>query len=270
MIFFPNAKINLGLNILGKRKDGYHDISSLFYPIRLSDVLEVIEARKFSFSSSGINIPGKEGDNLVIRAYQLLKKDFALPDVSIHLHKSIPTGAGLGGGSTDGAYMLKMMNSMFELFLDDSILEDYALQLGSDCPFFIRNETMLASGRGDELEKFLLDLKGYYLYLVKPDSAISTREAYQLIRPGIPEKDIKTILQDQSPAAWRGSLKNDFETAFFEKLPDCSDIKEKMYEKDALYASMTGSGSAFFGIFEKKPDMQGVFPPPYFTWEETL
>lgn len=270
MISFPNAKINLGLNILRKRTDGYHDISSLLYPIGLSDILEVIESGKFSFSSSGLPIPGNEENNLVIKAYKLLKKDFTLPEVSIHLHKTIPTGAGLGGGSSDGTFMLKMLNTLFELYLDDTILEDYALQLGSDCPFFIRNEPMLVSGRGETLEVFPLDLKGYFLYLVKPEQAISTKEAYQLVSPAIPEKDIPSILHDHPVDSWRGILENDFEKAFFKKLPAYDHIKDKLYEAGAVYASMSGSGSAFFGIFREKPVLQGAFPGPWFIRQEIL
>jgi 4-diphosphocytidyl-2-C-methyl-D-erythritol kinase len=270
VISFPNAKINLGLNILSKREDGYHNISSLLYPIGLSDILEVIESGKFSFSSSGLAIPGKEEDNLVIKAYRLLKKDFALPEVSIHLHKSIPTGAGLGGGSSDGAYMLKMLNTMYELFLDESILEDYALLLGSDCPFFVREESMLVSGRGEMLEKFPVDLEGYHLFLVKPDQAISTREAYQLISPAHPERNIQMILRNQPVDSWGDFLKNDFEKAFFEKLPGCWDIKDKLYDAGAVYASMSGSGSAFFGIFRESPALEGAFPSSWFVWEEVL
>ena len=149
MISFPNAKINLGLDIIEKRNDGYHNISSCFYPIKLTDILEIIESNKFSFSSTGFTIPGQNKDNLVIKAYQLLKKDFDLPEVAIHLHKSIPTGAGLGGGSADGAFTLKMLNTLFELYLDDTILIDYASTLGSDCPFFIYNLPMIVEGRGD-------------------------------------------------------------------------------------------------------------------------
>lgn len=270
MISFPNAKINLGLNIIEKRKDGFHNISSFFYPIKLADILEVIESGKFSFSSSGLTVPGVERDNLVIRAYHLLKKDFDLPKVSIHLHKSIPTGAGLGGGSSDGAFMLKMLNILFELYLDDSLLEDYAAQLGSDCPFFVQDKPMVAMGRGEELDDFPLSLEGYFLFLVKPDQAISTHEAYQLITPRFPEVTIPDILTGGSPETWKELLKNDFEEAIFKKLPDYRNIKNKLYEQGAIYASMTGSGSAFFGIFKEKPVLEHEFPASYFTWQENL
>lgn len=270
MISFPNAKINLGLNIIEKRKDGFHNISSLFYPIKLTDLLEVMESGKFSFTSSGRPIPGNDKDNLVVRAYQLLKKDFDLPPVSIHLHKIIPAGAGLGGGSSDSAFMLKMLNTLYELYLDDSILEDYALQLGSDCPFFIRNEPMIAAGRGDELEHFPVNLEGYILLLVMPDRAISTLEAYQLVSPGLPAMSISDTLASRPPESWQGLLKNDFEEAVFQRLPAYRQIKNKLYELGAIYASMTGSGSAFFGIFKEKIQLEDQFPPSYFIWEEIL
>ena len=270
MITFPNAKINLGLHVLNKRDDGYHNILSLLYPVGLTDVLEVIESGKFSFSSSGLSIPGDEHENLVVKAFRLLKKDFGLPEVSIHLHKNIPTGAGLGGGSSDGSFMLKMLNILFELFLDDSILEDYAMQLGSDCPFFIRNAPSIVSGKGDQLEDFPLDLKGYFIFLVKPDRAISTRDAFRLIHPGDPDMDIRKILHEKPVGAWREFLKNDFERSFFEILPDLREIKDKLYDAGAVYASMTGSGSAFYGIFKEERDMKGIFPGSWFTWEGAL
>jgi 4-diphosphocytidyl-2-C-methyl-D-erythritol kinase len=270
VISFPNAKINLGLNIIEKRKDGFHNISSFFYPIKLADVLEVIETAKFSFSSTGLPIPGDESNNLVVRAYQLIKKDFDLPQVSIHLHKTIPTGAGLGGGSSDGAFMLKMLNTLFELYMDDTVLADYALQLGSDCPFFISNESMIASGRGDELAPYPINLEGYFFFLVKPDQAISTHEAYQLIKPRSPDISISGILVNQPPESWKGMLVNDFEEAIFQKIPEYRNIKDTLYEHGAVYASMTGSGSAFYGIFKDKPGLAVEFPPSYFTWEEIL
>ena len=270
MISFPNAKINLGLNVLSKREDGYHNVNSLIYPVRLSDVLEVVEARKFSFSTSGLIIPGVDADNLVVKAYHLLRKDFDLPAVSIHLHKTVPAGAGLGGGSSDGAFMLKMLNAMFELFLDDAILEDYALQLGSDCPFFIRNEPAFVSGKGDALEKSELELKELIVCIVKPERGISTADAYRTVSPGIPDKDIRKIVEDHPVEAWRGILLNDFEEAFYKKLPEYGEIKHKLYEAGALYASMSGSGSAFYGIFRDSPELKGAFPDAWFTWEGTL
>lgn len=270
MISFPNAKINLGLNVIAKRKDGFHNIESVFYPIQLSDMLEILESKKFSFSVSGLSIPSDETKNLAVRAYQILKKDFDLPLISIHLHKIIPTGAGLGGGSSDGAFMLKMLNVLFELYLDDAILESYAVQLGSDCPFFVRNKPMLARGRGEMLDDFDLNLEGYYLFLVKPEQGISTQEAYQLISPAVPEMNIPEIIALGPPETWRSRLKNDFEEAMFEKLSDFRSIKDKLYEAGALYASMTGSGSAFYGIFRDDPDLKHLFPSSYFTWQGIL
>ena len=270
MVSFPNAKINLGLDIIEKRNDGYHNISSCFYPIKLTDVLEIIESNKFSFSSTGFTIPGQSKENLVIKAYQLLKKDFDLPEVAIHLHKSIPTGAGLGGGSADGAYTLKMLNTLFELYLDDTILIDYASTLGSDCPFFIYSLPMIVEGRGDLIRPCGLKLKGYYLFIIKPDFAISTIEAYQEVIPIYPENSIEEILDNPSPETWKDVLKNDFETGLFKKNPELKEIKKQLFKHGALYASLTGSGAAIFGIFREDPVMDAVFPKMYFTWKGKL
>ena len=270
MISFPNAKINLGLNVIEKRKDGYHNISSCFYPIKLTDILEIMESGKFSFSNSGLSIPGNTEDNLVVKAYQLMKKDFDLSEVKIHLHKSIPMGAGLGGGSSDGAYALKMLNTLFELYLDDSVLADYALSLGSDCPFFIYNRPMIAAGRGDALKSSQYTLEGYYLYLVMPDRMISTKEAYDHIKPRIPGMSVEEIINDHPIENWAELLQNDFEIGIFEKIPAFRKIKEILYKNGAVYASMTGSGSAFYGIFRDKPEIEPRFPPSYFIWEDNL
>lgn len=265
MITFPNAKINLGLDIIEKRKDGYHNLNSCFYPVGLADVLEILENSKFRFEQTGIPVEGKPEENLVVRAYRLLSKDFDIPPVSIHLHKLIPTGAGLGGGSSDAAHALRLMNTLFELFLDESILADYALQLGSDCPFFIYNRPMFASGRGEILDDASPVLKGRYLYLVKPREAVSTREAYQGIIPFFPEIPIQEILQEPL-TKWKTSLKNDFEAAVFRKLPVLEKIRDALYESGAVYAAMTGSGSALYGVFEEQPENIFTDREGYFEW----
>ena len=203
MILFPNAKINLGLNIVARRKDGYHDIVSCLYPIVWQDVLEVIEGggRKTELKITGLNIEGPGGsgtekDNLALRAYELLRKDYNLPPVNVHLHKIIPTGAGLGGGSADAAFMLKAINEMFQLFLDDFILEDYAGQLGSDCPFFIQNKPTIVLERGDVFEEVTMNLHGHHLLVVKPPVHVSTAEAYAGITPRTPDQSIKEVLEN--------------------------------------------------------------------------
>jgi 4-diphosphocytidyl-2-C-methyl-D-erythritol kinase len=270
VISFPNAKINLGLNVIEKRPDGYHNISSCFYPINLTDALEIMESGKPGFSASGCQIPGNKTDNLVIRAFELLKNDFDLNEVAIHLHKSIPTGAGLGGGSSDGAFALKMLNTLFKLFLDDSILADYALLLGSDCPFFIYNQPMIAGGRGEVLKPTPAILEGYYLCLVMPDQTVSTKEAYQLINPAQPELSVEEIVSNHPVENWPRLLKNDFEEGVLRMNPGFLDIKEKLYDLGAVYASMTGSGSAFYGIFRKQPIIKDEFPSGYSTWVQIL
>jgi 4-diphosphocytidyl-2-C-methyl-D-erythritol kinase len=257
MILFPNAKINLGLNIVAKRKDGYHDIVSCLYPIGWQDVLEVLEnKKKTELKITGLEIPGaggagKEKDNLVLRAYELLRKDYNLPVVSVHLHKIIPTGAGLGGGSADAAFMLRAINEMFQLFLDDFILEDYAAQLGSDCPFFVQNKPVVVLERGDVFEDVELDLKGYWLVVVKPPVHVSTQEAYAGVTPAPPQYNLKEILEQKPVEEWQGLLHNSFEDSLFPRFPQIKELKEQLYSAGALYASMSGSGSAVYGIFRQ-------------------
>ena len=253
MISFPNAKINLGLNILSKRPDGYHTISSCFYPVGWTDILEIIPAGTLTFTSSGIDIPGNADDNLCLRAYHLLREDHDLSPVHIHLYKIIPIGAGLGGGSADGAFALKMLNDQFNLGLSQSELKAYARRLGADCPFFIRNKPAIVSGIGDQFEKIDLDLAGKYIALVYPKVHISTKEAYSGIIPSIPNTPISDIIS-QPIESWKSSLTNDFEHALSNNHPEIQTIKNDLYEIGATYASMTGSGSAVYGIFQQ--DMQ--------------
>jgi 4-diphosphocytidyl-2-C-methyl-D-erythritol kinase len=270
MISFPNAKINLGLNILEKRSDGYHNISSCFYPVPINDVLEINLSGKFDFKASGISIPGNLHENLVVKAYKFLKKDFNLPDVAIHLHKNIPMEAGLGGGSSDGTFALKMLNEFFDLYLDDSVLEDYAGMLGSDCPFFIYNEPMLVGGRGEQMNAIKVDLKGYHICILKPQLSISTEEAYLGIKPAIPEKSIQTIITSESVIDWKDLLRNDFEESILEKYPELSGLKNRLYEMGAEYASLTGSGSAIYGLFSIEPKLKGDIIRNYFNWVGSL
>ncbi|WP_424961857.1 4-(cytidine 5'-diphospho)-2-C-methyl-D-erythritol kinase [Ekhidna sp.] len=249
MITFPNAKINLGLNIVSKRDDGYHNIESCFYPIPWRDSLEVMEAASFAFHSYGLKIPGDTSSNLCVKAYDLLKTDFDIPPVEIHLLKNIPMGAGLGGGSADGAFTLKMLNDLFSLGLSDSMLEAYALQLGSDCPFFIRNQPTIATDRGEQLEPIDLDLSGYYLAIHNPGIHVSTKEAYSGVKPKESEISVSEIVQ-RPIEQWKELLRNDFEASIFPNHPEIEQLKKEMYEAGAIYASMTGSGSTVFGVFE--------------------
>ncbi|SFU05309.1 4-diphosphocytidyl-2-C-methyl-D-erythritol kinase [Algoriphagus locisalis] len=254
MISFPNAKINLGLHITAKRKDGFHDIESCMVPIPLYDALEmIVDGKKTSFTATGLEVPGDAKDNLILKAYQLLKKDFPnLPHLNIHLHKNIPMGAGLGGGSADAAFALNLMNNLFDLILDDFFLEEYAAQLGSDCAFFIENTPKIATGRGEILEPLELDLKGTRLILINPGIHIGTKEAYAGVTPGAPKVKLKDILADKS--RWKDELVNDFETSIFPNHPKIAAIKNKLYEHGAYYAAMSGSGSSVFGLFEGKPE----------------
>ena len=249
MIVYPNAKINLGLNVLKKRADGYHDISSVFYPVKeLFDILEIIPADDFLFSSSGLSISGDE--NICIKAYNLLKEDFRINPVRVHLHKQIPIGSGLGGGSADGAFTLIVLNELFNLRLSQNQLEEYALLLGADCPFFIENTPKYVSGIGEKMSSIDLDLSDFELKFIFPDLHISTADAYAGISP---QSTLVSLLDliNQPLDCWKGKVKNDFETLAFMKHPILKKIKDKLYRKSAIYASMTGSGSVIYGLFKK-------------------
>ncbi|AFL83085.1 4-diphosphocytidyl-2-C-methyl-D-erythritol kinase [Belliella baltica DSM 15883] len=268
MISFPNAKINLGLHITGKRKDGYHEIETCMVPIPLYDALEMILDKKTTFTSTGLEIPGTEKDNLIFKALKLLRKDFnELPHLNIHLHKNIPMGAGLGGGSADAAFALSMMNNLFDLLLEDWFLEEYAAQLGSDCPFFIENTPKIATGRGEILEPVEVDLSGKHLLLINPNIHIGTKEAYAGVTPKASSIDLKKVLADQS--RWKDELINDFEASIFPRYPEIASIKTQLYEMGAFYAAMSGSGSTVFGLFEEKPE-KGNWKEGYFVFEGVL
>lgn len=250
MIKFPPCKVNLGLQIVRKRKDGFHEIKSVMYPVPLTDMLEIVKSENFSFQSSGIPIPGDTDANLCIKAYQLMKERHGLSNVSIYLHKNIPMGGGLGGGSSDCAYTFLILNELFELKLSKEILQGYAAELGSDCPFFISNTAQLATGRGEVLSKVELDLKGKWMKLVNLDLHISTKEAYaNAVFSG---EDVAQIDFTQLES-WKTSMQNDFETSAFAKFPELKEVKQKLYAEGAVYAAMTGSGSTMFGIYEQKP-----------------
>lgn len=268
MISFPNAKINLGLHITSKRKDGYHEIETCMVPIPLYDALEMIIDKKSSWNSSGLAIPGDPKDNLILKAEKLMKKDFqGLPNLNIHLHKNIPMGAGLGGGSADGAFALKLMNNLFDLHLDDFFLEEYAAELGSDCPFFIENTPKIARGRGEILEPIDLSLKGSYLVLINPGIHVGTKEAYAGVTPAPPKVKLEEVLSDRS--RWKAELVNDFELSIFKNHPAIAKIKEKMYSAGAYYAAMSGSGSSVFGLFGEIPKKIN-WPENFFVFEYQL
>ena len=251
MIVFPHCKINLGLHIVRKRADNFHDLETVFFPFPLKDILEIIPSDELQFFISGNEIPGDTNDNLCLKAYHLLKKDFpALPLIKIYLHKTIPTGAGLGGGSADGAFMLKLLNEKFELHISKDRLINYALQLGSDCPFFIINKPCFATSRGEILEEIKLDLSNYSFVLINPKIHINTAWAFSQLTPQIPAKSIREIINEPIKT-WKQFLKNDFENAVLIKYPLLKIIKETLYKSGALYSSMSGSGSSFYGIFEK-------------------
>lgn len=263
MVVFPNAKINLGLNIISRRPDGYHELETCFYPVLWQEALEIVEAKKTTFTTTGIDIPG-EGDNICLKAYQLLTSDYDIPPVNIHLHKLIPIGAGLGGGSADGAFTLKLINNLFSLGLSDSELIQYATKLGADCAFFIKNKPMFAKGIGEKLELLNISIAGKYLFLVYPDIHISTKEAYASIIPKKPVLGINLILENIDIREWRDHLNNDFEAPLFKTYPILKAIRKQLYGAGAIYASMSGSGSCMFGIFNEMPILS--FPDNYKIW----
>jgi 4-diphosphocytidyl-2-C-methyl-D-erythritol kinase len=252
MILFPNCKINLGLNILQKRTDGFHDLETGFYPLPLFDVLEILPGSQFKYHLSGLPIPGNQEKNLCIRAWDLIKKDFpSLTDIEFWLHKHIPIGSGLGGGSSDATHMLKMINDIFQLDLSTDQLSRYALRLGSDCPFFLNNRPCLARGRGELLENIQLDLSDYIFLLVHGGIHVDTSWAFSRLSIRRPAPGLKEILLGPI-SDWKSLLKNDFEKPVLDEYPVLRKIKEKLYQAGALYASMTGSGSSFYGIFRKE------------------
>lgn len=252
MIVFPNIKINLGLSITEKRPDGYHNLETVFYPVALEDALEIRalpEAdKKITLHQYGMEIAGNPEDNLVAKAYSLLDKEFHLPPVEIHLYKHIPSGAGLGGGSSDAAFMLKLLNGHFHLNLSEEQLEIYAATLGADCAFFIKNKPVYAEGIGNIFSPIELSLKGYQIMIVKPDVFVSTREAFANIHPHHPEYPVKEVIR-RPVAEWKDILINDFEASVFPQHPVIGEIKQELYNQGALYASMSGSGSSVFGLF---------------------
>ncbi len=273
MLSFPNCKINIGLNIVDKRADGYHNLETIFYPIGIKDALEMVEdktANEISFTLSGEKILGNAEENICVKAYHLLKKDFPqLPNTKIHLHKAIPMGAGLGGGSADAATTLLLLNKKFNLNISTTQLLHYALALGSDCPFFIINKPCYATSRGEILEPISLDLSTYKILIVNPNIHVNTKEAFVQLNPEnfSPVGQLKDAIASDI-TTWKHNIKNDFEIPVFAKHPSIKKIKETMYDNGAIFSSMTGSGSTVFGIFEKENELDEQFPEDYFCrWE---
>lgn len=261
MVVFPNAKINLGLNIVKKRSDGYHNLETVFYPIGINDIVEITANDSTStgvtFTSSGLSVDVSTSNNLCVKAYDLLKQDFDLPPVKIHLHKLIPMGAGLGGGSADAAFVLQALNNKFNLQISQTKIVEYALILGSDCPFFIINKPCYAEGRGEVIEEIQLNLKGYKILLINPGIHISTATAFSKIIPYKPTKSVKEIINNPIET-WKDNLKNDFEFSAFSEYPEIKNIKEYLYSQGAVYASMTGTGSTVYGIFRNDFDEENI------------
>ena len=270
MICFPNSKINLGLHVINKREDGFHNLESLFLPIPLCDVLEIAPLKidsknRFEYQSYGLAVDGELEKNLIYKAWLLLANKYDLSPISCAFYKNIPMGAGLGGGSSDAAFCLKLLNDYFHLRLSKDELLNYAAILGSDCPFFIENKPSFVSGRGEIIENFEIDLKGYHLVVIKPDVHISTAMAFSSVNKRGEEAkgELKDILS-RPISEWKNTLFNDFEKSIFPQVPIIEDIKNKLYTSSAIYASMSGSGSAVFGIFDKKQNLKSEFKEHFY------
>jgi 4-diphosphocytidyl-2-C-methyl-D-erythritol kinase len=268
MIVFPNGKINLGLSVLNKRADGFHNIESILYPVPIYDALEFQPSDQFSIEVFGIDIPGNTEDNILFKTWKLLHDDLQIPPINIKLLKGIPLGSGLGGGSSDAVYFLKSMNNYFELALPTEILLDYAASLGSDCPFFIENVASIVSGRGEIIEPLELSLEGMHIAVVCPEIAISTKEAFEETATGKPEKHIKDIINEPI-ADWQDKLLNNFEKTAFKKYPSLQKIKNTLLNAGAVYASLTGSGAAVYGLFRESVHIKKYFPDEI-VWEGIL
>ncbi len=266
MIIFPIAKVNLGLNVVERRPDGYHNLQTVFYPVGIQDALEIFPmAEDFpsevdcDIKVSNIPIEGDEQRNLVVRAYQLLKQDFPnLPRLHVHLYKGIPTQAGMGGGSSDASAMLRLLNTSFQLNLSDEKLINYASKLGADCAIFILNRPAYAEGIGEKLYPMDIDLSGWYMAVVRPDIPVPTKEAFARIKPHFPQKCCRDIVM-QPVETWKEELVNDFEESVFALHPELAAIKEQLYQLGATYAAMSGSGSALFGLFRQPIDLRSSF-----------
>jgi len=273
MVKFPNAKINIGLNIINKRLDGFHNIETVFYPIGLSDVLEIVEnEQNTTLTTTGIVTGCSADDNIVLKALRLLQKDFTIHELEIHLHKITPIGAGLGGGSSDAAFMLKTINELYALNLSNDHLAKYARQLGSDCAFFIDNQPVFAFERGDYFESIALNLNVYHLVLVYPNIHVNTRSAYSGVHPHQPAVSLRQLIQ-LPISDWKHCICNDFEISVFKQFPEIEAVKSKLYDLGAVYAAMSGSGSSVYGIFSTHLTTEILkqnFGTEYFLWQGKL
>ncbi|MFV0507581.1 MAG: 4-(cytidine 5'-diphospho)-2-C-methyl-D-erythritol kinase [Bacteroidales bacterium] len=269
MIIYSRAKINLGLQVVRKRNDGFHDLKTVFYPVNLRDQIEIEPSESFQYKDIGLTVDCPIEKNLVYRTYKLLSDKYTLPSsISVSMDKRIPFGAGLGGGSSNAARTLLALNELFSLNISDADLHQHALELGSDCPFFIQSSPCIASGRGEILTPINLDLSDYHIVIVKPNETVSTAEAYRGIRAQEPEVNLHEIIQTPI-CQWHNTLKNDFEKHIFNLKPHIEQVKNKLYELGALYASMSGSGAAVYGIFKSHPSqIKTFFPSSYFIWNE--
>ncbi len=268
MIVYPNAKINIGLRIVSKRPDSFHNIETCFYPVNLVDILEFVESSTLSFTTSGVPIPGDNKDNICLKAWELLNQKFKIPKVSIHLHKIIPIGAGLGGGSADGAFMLKELVKFFGIDVSDLELASLAGHLGSDCPFFLLNSPAIGTGRGDILKPVQLLVEEFRIVLVNPGVHVSTADAYSSVNPSQPECDLENLLE-RPVSEWQGTITNDFEKGVFRKYPEIEQVKKQLLDIGAVYASMSGSGSTVFGLFKHIPEnLQEIFKDFFVYYEK--
>ena len=274
MYILPNAKINIGLNVVSKRLDGYHDLQTVFYPIPITDAIEIKTLEKstvpYEFFSSGIPIPGGIENNLIVKVFLELKKEYNLPPLSINLAKHIPIEAGLGGGSSDCAHMMKLLNEFFSLGLSDEDMEKKVSRFGADCAFFIRNKPVFAEGLGDTFSQIDISLKDYFIVLVKPDISISTRQAFSAIIPHNPNNDLKNILSTEPISQWKYKISNIFERSIFPLFPNLQVIRETLYDIGAIYASMSGSGSTIYGIFDRPIENLCSIFPDCFTYSHRL
>lgn len=269
MVIFPHCKINIGLQVLDKRTDGFHNIQTIFYPLAHNDVLEIIEAPagnyKFSFTSSGLPITVPAAKNICVKAYNAFNSKFnGLPEIHMQLHKAIPMGAGLGGGSSDAVFVLKLLNEKFSVGVTDSELSVMAKELGSDCVFFTQNQPCFAEGRGEILTPLSLDLSAYKILLIYPSIHINTASAFKGIEPAKNPLDLKALI-NLPVKEWKNNIRNDFEKSIFNFYPVLAEIKNNLYHSGAIYASMSGSGSSLYGIFEKNKQPEFNFPPDYFS-----
>ncbi|MDF2451240.1 MAG: 4-diphosphocytidyl-2C-methyl-D-erythritol kinase [Bacteroidota bacterium] len=265
MICFPNAKINLGLHVTEKREDGFHNIETVFYPVGWNDALEVVEAKEskhdFNLHLSGLPVSGNVSDNLLYKAYRLIQKTKTLPSLEVYLHKVLPMGAGLGGGSADAAFFINLLNEQFDLKFTETERLNMARQLGSDCAFFIKNKPVLATQKGDVFTDLELDLRHLYIAIIYPNVHSNTKEAYSLVNPQKPLRSLSDIIKQPIPT-WKTELVNDFEKSIFSLYPIVEKTKQDLYDNGAIYASMSGSGSAVFGLFEQEPILKqfSAFP----------